>query len=90
MKTPLYTKKFEKDLERCKKRSLNIDDIKKIMKRLIAGEKLEPKHNNHPLHGDFVNCLECHIYPDWLLIYMIDQKANTITFLRTGTHADLF
>ena len=90
MRTPIYTNKFQKDLEKCKKRQLDIEGIKTVMGKLISGEQLEPKYNNHPLSGDYVNCWDCHIHPDWLLIYMLDNKANTITFLRTGTHADLF
>lgn len=90
MRTPIYANKFKKDLEKCKKRQLDIEDIKSVMTKLISGEKLEPRYKNHPLFGDYVNCLECHIYTDWLLIYILDNKANTITFLRTGTHADLF
>lgn len=90
MRTPVYLKKFNKDLERCKKRQLDIEELKTLLKILINGEKLPPKYKNHPLSGDYVNCWDCHIQPDWLLIYTLDNKANTITFLRTGTHSDLF
>ena len=83
MKTPIYTNKFKKDLDRCKKRQLDINDIKTILAKLILGEKLEPKYKNHSLSGNYSNCLECHIQSDWLLIYMLDNKANTIIFLRT-------
>jgi mRNA interferase YafQ len=51
---------------------------------------LEARNKNHPLIGDFAGCYECHIRPDWLLVYMLDNEANTVTFLRTGTHSDLF
>jgi mRNA interferase YafQ len=60
------------------------------MVKLIEDEPLEARNKNHPLSGDFAGCYECHIRPDWLLVYMLDNEANTVTFLRTGTHSDLF
>lgn len=90
MRTPIYTKKFQKELKKCKSRGLDTGDIAKVMEKLIEGKPLEPKNKNHPLSGDFVGCFDCHIHPDWLLVYMLDDEANTVTFLRTGTHADLF
>ena len=90
MRTPIFTNKFKKELEKCKKRNLNIDEIKELMNKLIADEPLELRYKNHPLIGDYMGCHECHVRPDWLLIYMLDDEANTITFIRTGTHSDLF
>lgn len=90
MRTPITTNRFEKELEKMKKRGLDVDDIKIIMKKLIHDEPLEPKHKNHPLVGNYVGYWECHIHPDWLLMYKLDNKENTITFFRTGTHSDLF
>ena len=58
------------------------------MRQLVEQKPLEAKYRDHPLKGDYVDCRECHIEPDWLLIYMI--KEDTIIFVRTGSHADLF
>ncbi|MDD5273334.1 MAG: type II toxin-antitoxin system YafQ family toxin [Methylovulum sp.] len=90
MRKPVFTKKFQKELEKCKRRNLKISEIKEVMGLLIANKPLEPKHKNHPLMGDYLGCYECHIRPDWLLVYILDDEENTITFVRTGTHADLF
>jgi len=90
MRTPIFTKKFQKELKKCKSRGLNTSEIGDIMAKLIEGEPLEARNKNHLLSGDFTWCYECHIRPDWLLVYMLDNESNTITFLRTGTHSDLF
>ena len=90
MRTPIFTKKFQKELKKCKIRGLNTSEIGDIMAKLIEDEPLEARNKNHPLSGDFYGCYECHIRPDWLLVYMLDNEANTVTFLRTGTHSDLF
>ena len=90
MRTPIFTKKFQKELKKCKSRGLNTSEIGGIMVKLIEDEPLEARNKNHPLSGDFSGCYECHIRPDWLLVYMLDNEANTVTFLRTGTHSDLF
>jgi mRNA interferase YafQ len=90
MRTPIFTKKFQKELKKCKNRGLNTSEIGDIMAKLIEDEPLEARNKNHPLSGDFAGCYECHIRPDWLLVYLLDNEANTVTFLRTGTHSDLF
>lgn len=90
MRTPIFTKKFEKELEKCKSRGLKIEEVKVVIKKLIQDIPLEPRNKNHALSGNYSGCFECHIKPDWLLIYMLDNDKNTVTFLRTGTHSDLF
>lgn len=90
MRTPIFTKKFQKELKKCKSRGLNTHEIGDIMAKLIEDKPLEARNKNHPLIGDFAGCYECHIRPDWLLVYMLDNEASTVTFLRTGTHSDLF
>jgi len=90
MRTPIFTKKFQKELKKCKSRGLKTSEIGDIMAKLIEDEPLEARNKNHPLIGDYAGCYECHIRPDWLLVYMLDNEANTVTFLRTGTHSDLF
>ena len=90
MRTPIFRKKFKKELEKCKSRGLNMEELKTVMTKLIAGETLEERYKNHPLSGNYKGCLECHIRPDWLLVYILDEEEKTITFTRTGTHSDLF
>lgn len=98
MRTPIYTKKFEKDVKLCQKRRYNFDEFKKVLEKLINEEALEVKHKPHILSGDYDGFWECHIKPDWLLIYQysetMDKEGNIlekfITFVRTGTHSDLF
>jgi mRNA interferase YafQ len=83
------TARFEKDYKKIKKSGrYDMQKIKYVMHKLAAGEKLEPKFRNHILSGNFKNRRECHIEPDWLLVYKIDN--NKIVFERTGSHAELF
>ena len=84
----VYTNKFKKDLKLAQKRGLNETKLKNIIDLLCEGKEL-PKHcRSHILSGDWRDCWECHIAPDWLLIYRFTE--NEIHFLRTGTHSDLF
>ncbi len=88
MWTPVYTNRFEKDLKRMIKSGHSAEKIKAIIRDLIDGKDLSPKHRDHALIGNFKDRRECHVTPDWLLIYRIDNPH--IIFERTGTHADLF
>ena len=88
MLEPIYKTKFKKDLKLVTKRGKSIDKLKTVIRQLIEEKPLEPTYNDHPLKGNYVDTRECHIEPDWLLVYMI--KADSITFVRTGSHADLF
>lgn len=90
MRTPLFSKRFKKELEKCKKRGLNLAEVQAVMLKLMNDEPLEVKHRDHPLAGEYVDCRECHIRPDWLLVYLLNDEENSISFLRTGSHADLF
>lgn len=84
------TKKFEKDLKKIKKRGYDIGLLTEVLKILVSGEKLPAKYKEHELKGNYVNCRECHITPDWLLIYEIVEKNLILYLTRTGTHSDLF
>ena len=88
MLEPIYKKKFKQDVERLKKRGKILKKFQAILSILINRGTLLPNHRDHQLRGEYSDCRECHIEPDWLLIYFIGDGA--ITFVRTGTHADLF
>lgn len=88
MLKPDYTNQFKKELELMLKRGKDKQKIADVIARLVNQTPLEPKHRDHALIGNFKGRRDCHIEPDWLLIYKID--AETITFERTGTHSDIF
>lgn len=83
-----YTSQYKKDLKLAKNRKKDTDKLDKIIEALLNEIPLAHKHHDHQLTGDYVGYRECHIEPDWLLIY---KKAKGTLFLaRTGTHSDLF
>ena len=84
------TSKFQKDLKRAKRRGYDISLLTAVIKKLAAGEPLPAKHRDHDLLGDYVGCRECHITPDWLLIYEVDGDELILYLTRTGSHRDLF
>jgi len=83
-----FSNKFKKQYDLMKKRGLKIKLLDKIIFELIQGNKLPTKNRDHSLSGDYIGFRECHIQPDWLLIYYIE--ADVITFDATGSHSDLF
>lgn len=86
----VLSNRFKKDLKRAKKRGLDLNLLKAIVDQLAEGKALAEQHRDHDLGGVFTGFRECHIKPDWLLIYRI-HGAELILFLnRTGSHADLF
>ena len=84
----LTTKRFERDLRRFRRRGKDLDKLWAVVGRLLAEEPLEPRHRAHRLSGQWARSLECHIEPDWLLIWHVQDDALVLT--GTGTHADLF
>jgi len=90
MLKPIYTGPFKKDRKLMKKRNKDIDKLTDVMNLLIHEQPLLPKHENHPLYGKWKGTYECHVEPDWLLIYDIDSTAGEVIFHRTGTHSDLY
>lgn len=84
------TSKFQKDLKRVERRGYEISLLSDVIKRLAAGELLPPKYKDHALTGDYKGCRECHITPDWLLVYQIHDEELILILTRTGTHSDLF
>ena len=81
---------FKKDLKLAAKRGYKIELLTEVIKKLANGEELEPKYKDHQLSGNFGFYRECHITPDWLLIYEIDGEQLILLLSRTGTHSDLF
>lgn len=86
----VWTTKFKKDYKLAIKRNLNINLLDDIIRALSRGETLPEKNRDHELDGDWAGHRECHIQPDWLLIYRIEDDVLVLTLSRTGTHSDLF
>ena len=82
--------KFQRDLKRIQKRGYDITLLKDVLNLLVNGEILPIKYKDHNLSGNFKGCRECHITPDWLLIYEISDDELILYLTRTGTHSDLF
>ncbi len=84
------TGQFRKDLKLAKKRGYKLDLLNDVLDILQAGKALPEKFRDHSLVGQYAGFRECHIQPDWLLIYIIDNDQLVLTAVRTGTHSDLF
>jgi mRNA interferase YafQ len=79
---------FRRDLKRAKKRGKDLSKLAAIVEALATDTPLDAKHVPHPLVGDWRPCWDCHIEPDWLLIYVVTEEF--VELVRTGSHADLF
>ncbi|MDR1603444.1 MAG: type II toxin-antitoxin system YafQ family toxin [Gracilibacteraceae bacterium] len=89
MLKPEYTNKFQKDLTLMRKRGLDITKLKAVIEKLVQEDVPLPAQNrDHKLTGDYAGNRECHVEPDWLLVYC--YADDVIVFARTGTHADIF
>ena len=84
------TRQFEKDLKRMAKRGMPLRELETVIDRLLDQTPLPEKYRDHPLVGDYAGFRECHVRPDWLLIYMVQADRLVLTCMRTGTHSDLF
>lgn len=84
----IYLNKFKKEIIKAQKRGKDLKKLKKVIEKLAKGEKLSPKYRDHVLQGEFQGFRECHIEPDWLLIY--EQTHHELILTRTGSHSDLF
>ena len=80
---------FKKDLKLAKKRGYNIEHLRTVVRTLANGEMLEAKYRDHIMTGDYIGFRECHIEPDWLLVYRIRRDVLELYLSRTGTHSDL-
>jgi len=85
-----WTNVFKRDYKRAMKRNLDISLLDDIIGKLSRREALSPKNQDHPLHNNWAGFRECHIAPDWLLIYRIFDEKLVLSLTRTGSHSDLF
>ena len=85
-----YSTKFKKDIKLCQKRNYDFSEFKEVIELLEEKGKLLPKYKPHILIGDYNKHWECHIKPNWLLIWTQDEENKEIYLVRTGTHSDLF
>ena len=80
--------RFKRDIKRCRKQGKNLFELEAIVKMLVREETLPPKYKDHLLSGNYASYSECHIRPDWLLIYKVTE--GDLPLVRTGSHSDLF
>lgn len=85
-----YSNQFKKDYKLIQKRGYDINKLKYVVQLLAEEKTLPAKYKDHYLTGDYKRFRECHIQPDWLLIYTIENDKITLTVSRTGSHSDLF
>lgn len=92
MRTIVFSSQYKKDLSRAAKRNLPTEKLDKVVWLLASDKDLPKKNRDHALSGLFTGCRECHIQPDWLLIYRKSSAENVelLSLIRTGTHDDLF
>ena len=86
----VLSNRFRKDLKLAQKRGINLNLLRDVVNALANEEKLAAKYHDHDLSGVFSGFRECHIQPDWLLVYRIEKKELELFLFRTGTHSDLF
>ena len=90
MLTLKTTGKFKKDYKRMKSQGKDMSVLQNVIETLLMEKPLDIKHRDHSLSGKYIGFRECHITPNWLLIYATDHKQLILTAIRTGTHSDLF
>ena len=89
MYTLKFTNQFKKDYKLMIKQGKDISLLDNVIEKLQKGEKLDNKYRDHALTGTYRGFRECHIQPDWLLIYFVENKITTLTAVRTGSHSEL-
>lgn len=89
-RTIKFTSQFKKDVKLMKKQGKNLDKLFDIVEKLAKDEELNEKHKDHNLSGNYHDFRECHIEPDWLLIYFKSDEMLVLVLQRTGSHSDLF
>lgn len=88
MKEVFQTSHFKKDLKRLRKRGKDLEKLKKVIQALVQGNPLPQRNRDHALSGNWAGSRDCHVEPDWILIYRPESEALFLE--RTGTHSDLF
>lgn len=86
----IYTTKFKKDYKLSVRRGMPIELLKETITLLQDGQSLPPNMQDHALTGDYIGFRECHILPNWLLVYLVEEATITLTLARIGSHSDLF
>ena len=84
------TSQFKRDVKLAEKRGKDLPKLRAVLDILIEGDPLPPEYRDRPLRGDFAESRDCHIEPDWILIYTLKERGTHVCFDRTGTHSDLF
>ena len=87
-----FTINFKKQYKKIKKQGKDLNKLHKIIEKIAVGEELESKYKNHSLFNDkkYKNCKECHIEPDWLLVYQIKDNELILLLIATGSHSEIF
>ena len=88
MNSIFQTSQFRKDFKKIRRRGKDIGKLECVIKVILAGDPLEERHHDHPLGGQWTGSRDCHVEPDWVLIYRVD--ADCLYLERTGSHSDLF
>ncbi|MDD6370124.1 type II toxin-antitoxin system YafQ family toxin [Galactobacillus timonensis] len=86
----VVTNQFKRDMKRIRKQGKDLSILQNILQMLVEEKDLDAKYCDHALTGNYIGFRECHIQPDWLLIYMINHQELILTASRTGSHSDLF
>ena len=82
--------RFKKDLKTASKRGYNLELLKDVVDKIASKQQLPEKNRDHELSGDYAGFRECHVAPDWLLVYRVVEEDLILYLMRTGTHSDLF
>lgn len=90
MRTISRTSQFKKDVKLAEKRGKDLAKLRTVLDVLIAGDPLPAEYKDHPLRGNYAGSRDCHLEPDWLLIYTLTENDTHVRLERTGTHSDLF
>ena len=90
MYTVQTTSQFRRDVKRCQRQGKDMALFRALNELLLAGETLPTRYRDHALIGNWQGHRDCHLAPDWLLIYRIDEAAQEIEYVRMGSHADIF
>lgn len=88
MRTAIRGTQFRRDVKLAQRRGKDMNKLRNLILLLLEGQPLPPNHKDHPLQGRWREYRDCHIEPDWLLLYKIE--GNNLHLVRTGTHSDLF